>query len=75
MGSEAKKILEQALALPSEERAALLEVLGESLEQGDDLLAPEWRDEIKCRIDAVERGESKLIPGDEVEARILASLT
>ncbi len=74
MGSEARKILQQALALPSEERAALLEALGESLEPGDDVLGPEWKAEIEKRIAAVERGESKLIPGDEVEARILESL-
>lgn len=75
MGSEARKILEQALALPAEERAALLEALGESLEPGDDTLSPEWKAEIESRIAAVERGESKLIPGDEVEARILQTLS
>jgi putative addiction module component (TIGR02574 family) len=75
MSSEARKILEQALALPSEERAALLEALGESLEPGDDTLSAEWKAEIESRIAAVERGESKLIPGDEVEARILRSLS
>jgi putative addiction module component (TIGR02574 family) len=74
MGSAARKILEQALALPSEERSALLEALGESLEPGDDALSPEWKAEIESRIAAVERGEAKLIPGDEVEARILRSL-
>lgn len=75
MGSEAQKLLEEALALPSEERAALLEALGESLEPSDDTLSPEWKTEIESRIAAVERGDSKLIPGDELEARILKSLT
>jgi putative addiction module component (TIGR02574 family) len=74
MGSEGRTILERALPLPSEERAALLEALSESLEPGDDTLSPEWKAEIERRIAAVERGESKLIPGDEVEARILQSL-
>ncbi len=75
MGSEARKILEQALALPSEERASLLEALGESLEPGNDTLSPEWKSEIESRIAAVERGESKLISGDEVEARLLQALS
>ena len=75
MGSEARKILEQALALPSEERAAILEALGESLEPGEEVLNPEWKAEVERRIAAVERGESKLIPGDEVEERILKSFS
>lgn len=75
MGSEARDILKQALALPSEERAALVEALGESLEPADDRLSPEWKAEIASRIAAVERGVSKLIPGDEVEAGILRSLS
>lgn len=74
MGSEARKILKQALALSSEERAAILEALGESLESGQQDLSPEWKAEVERRIAAVERGESKLIPGDEMEARILQSL-
>ena len=34
----------------------------------------EWTAEIVRRIEAVERGESRLIPGDEVEARIREAL-
>ena len=45
MTSTAKKLLEEALSLPAQERAAR-------------------------RIEAIERGESRLIPGDEVEARV-----
>ncbi len=73
MGSEAKKILGQALGLPSEERAALALALGESLEPRE-VLSPEWNAEIEKRIAAVESGESQLIPGDELGARILESL-
>ena len=70
MSSEAKKLLVQALALSEDERASLVEALGESLEPQNDSLPPEWNDEIRRRIDAVERGESKLIPGDEIEKRV-----
>jgi len=71
--STAKKILDEALALP-EDRAALVDALSESLETLEDDLSPEWKAEIARRIDAVERGESRLIPGDEVDARIRETL-
>ena len=74
MTSATKKILEEALALPEEERAALVSALNESLEAPADDLSPEWKAEIARRIEAVERGESRLVPADEVEARIRATL-
>jgi len=75
MGAEARKILEQALALPEKEREELVAALSDSLSPEPVSLSPEWNAEIESRIAAVERGESKLIPGDEVEARILRSLS
>lgn len=71
--SAAKKILEEALTLPEDERAALADALVASLGSQDDL-GPEWTAEIARRIDAVERGESHLIAADEVEARIRRAL-
>lgn len=73
--STAKKILDEALSLPEDERAALVDALNESLEAPEDDLSPEWKAEIARRIAAVERGESRLIPGDEVEARIRETLS
>ncbi len=71
MTAEAKKIFEDALALPAQERVALIDALADSiLGDGDDGLSPEWTAEVARRIEAVERGESRLIPGDEVEARL-----
>ena len=70
MTSATKKIPEDALALPEEQRATLVAALNESLETTEDDLTPEWKAEIARRIEAVERGDSRLIPGDEVEARI-----
>ncbi len=72
--AEAKKILERALALPEEERAALIKALSDSLQEAARELSPERKAEIGRRIEAVERGESRLIPGDEVEARIRETL-
>jgi putative addiction module component (TIGR02574 family) len=53
---------------------ALIDALADSI-VGDDDLSPEWKAEIARRIEAVERGESHLIPGDEVEARIRQTLS
>ena len=70
MTSTAKKILDEALTLPEEDREALVEALSESLERPRDELSDEWKAEIARRIEAVERGESKLIEGDEVDVRL-----
>lgn len=75
MTTEAKKIFEQALALPEPERSALIDALADSIVGADDDdLSPEWKAEIARRIEAIERGDSRLIPGDEVEARVRAAL-
>ncbi len=74
MTSATRKILEDALALSEEQRATLVAALNESLETTEDDLTPEWKAEIARRIEAVERGDSRLIPGDEVEARIRKTL-
>lgn len=72
--SATKKILEDALALSEEQRATLVAALNESLETTEDDLTPEWKAEIARRIEAVERRDSPLILGDEVEARIRKTL-
>ena len=72
--ASAKKILEDALALPEQERVALIDALADSIVGEDDDLSPEWKAQIARRIEAVERGESRLIPGDEVDARIRQTL-
>lgn len=70
----AKKLLESVLALPEAERAAIVEAINESLERQEPELGPGWGEEITRRILAVERGESRLIPGDEVAARVRKAL-
>ena len=68
----ARKVLDDALALPAEERAALVDALTESLEPVN--VSPEWHDEIRRRIEAIERGEAKLVPWDEVRARLRSKI-
>ena len=72
--AEAKKVFAQALALPEPQRADLIDALTDSLRDAHEELSPEWTAEISRRIAAVSRGESKLIPGDEVDARIRRAL-
>jgi putative addiction module component (TIGR02574 family) len=74
VSAEATEILERALALPEPERVTLLERLADSIAEQDGELSPDWTAEITRRIEAVERGVSALIPGDEVEARIQRAL-
>lgn len=74
MSTEARKLLDEALALPKEERVEMIDALTDSLERPDDELGPGWGEEIARRLGALERGESKLIPGHEVSARIRAAL-
>ncbi len=73
MTAQARRILEEALALTEAEREVLADALNESLLPQDGELSAEWKTEVVRRIAAVERGESRLIPGDEVEARIRAT--
>jgi len=74
--AEAKKLFEQALARPEQERTALSDALANSILgfHDDHDLSPEWNPEIARRIEAVERGESRVIPGDDVEPCIRETL-
>ena len=71
MSTNAEKIIQEALNLPPQERAAVLERLLETFHQPPD---PEldrlWAQEAEDRIDAYERGELESVPAEEVFARI-----
>jgi putative addiction module component (TIGR02574 family) len=71
MSGTANKVVEEALSLPSDERANLVEKLISSLnlpvqEEIDQL----WADEAERRVSQIEKGEIELIPGNEVFAKI-----
>jgi putative addiction module component (TIGR02574 family) len=72
--SEARKLLETALALPEDERAALVEALSDSFEFEPAELSPERRVEVGDRIAALEQGDVEAIPWSDVEARIRRTL-
>ena len=65
MTSTAKRIIEEALTLPTEERRVVAEVLMDSLLAQEEIDAA-WRDEILRRIEEVRRGEVELETWAEV---------
>jgi len=71
MSGIANKVFEEALSLPSDERASLVEKLLLSLnlpiqEEIDRL----WAKEAERRVSQIEQGDVELIPGEEVFAKI-----
>lgn len=68
----ALEILDEALALPPEERAALVDALSASLEPVE--VSAEWQSEIRRRIEAIERGEAELVSWNDVRARPQAKI-
>lgn len=66
MSELAEKLIEQALSLPAEERAAVAERLLTSLEPELSTIDLLWAQEAEDRLDAYERGEIKAIPAEEV---------
>ena len=75
MTQQVHKILEQALALPEEDRIAVANGLIESVEGGGD---PEWErawgDEIDRRLEAYRSGRDQAESWDDVRTRILKRL-
>lgn len=74
MTSQALKILQEALALPDEERRLIAIELRDSLEPADSAeeVDAAWRDEIVRRAKRVDSGESVLLDGNEVYRRLRA---
>jgi putative addiction module component (TIGR02574 family) len=76
MTPEVSDLLEKALALPPEARAALAGSLLESLDDDppDPGVEAAWADEIKCRIEELDSGKVKPIPWEEARRQISALL-
>jgi putative addiction module component (TIGR02574 family) len=68
--AEAKKIFEEALALPEQERRVLIDALSDTFEHDVADLSPEWKQEIQGRIAELESGEVEAIPWEQVEAEV-----
>lgn len=63
MTSAAKKVLEQALALPQEDREDLLHALSTSLEPVE--LDPAWQAEVDRRLSRIETGSASFRDAQE----------
>ena len=73
MKRDTTKILEEALKLPIEARAALAGSLLESLDEVvDENVEATWADEIARRIDDLNTGKAKMVPWSEARRRILS---
>ncbi len=71
MSASSEQILQQALALPPQDRAEIVERLLASFQAPPDPRLDElWAREAEDRLDAYDRGELGTVPADEVLARI-----
>ena len=71
MSTSSEQILQQALALPPEDRAEILQRLLASFQEPPDPHLDElWVREAEDRLDAYDRGELGAVSAEEVFARI-----
>ena len=66
MNARAKKLLEEVLELPREDRAALANDVLASLDEPTEDVEAAWAVEIERRVRDVEEGNVKLIPSEDV---------
>jgi putative addiction module component (TIGR02574 family) len=71
MNAAVERIIDQALQLPPQDRAAIAECLISSLDTETDFeVEVAWQREIQRRIDAVDKGEVSCIPWEHVLQRL-----
>jgi putative addiction module component (TIGR02574 family) len=71
----ANKVLEEALTLPTQDRARLAVELIASLDDGEDADAEQaWAVEIERRVEDLRSGKVKAVPWEEVRDRLLQRL-
>jgi putative addiction module component (TIGR02574 family) len=74
MTDQTAQLLNQARTPPEEREKLAHSILDTVDEDSPELVAKAWDEEIKRRIDEIDRGEAELIPGEQVfeEARARA---
>jgi putative addiction module component (TIGR02574 family) len=73
MGIATDKLLEEALLLPADERASLVEKLLQSLNLPTEAEVDRlWVEEAERRVSQIQAGEVEVIPGEQVFAKIRA---
>jgi putative addiction module component (TIGR02574 family) len=67
MNTQSQELLQSALALPEAERAEMAASLIRSLDpETDENVDAAWASEIQRRVEAIDRGEVRLIPWDDL---------
>ncbi len=69
-----KKIIEEVLSLPIEERAFIADSLLRSLNMPNTVIDARWTEVAKKRLQELRSGKVKPVPGDEVFDRVLKRL-
>ena len=70
-----RKIIEEALSLPVEERALIADSLLRSLNRPDISIDAKWTEVARRRLQELRSGEVQPIPGGEVFAKVLKRLS
>jgi len=65
-----KELIAEAISLPVEERAIVVDSILRSLNSPEDDIDRQWIAEAERRLDEVRTGRVKAIPGDQVFAQI-----
>ena len=65
-----KELIAEAISLPVEERAILVDSILRSLNSPEEDIHSQWVVEAERRLEEVRAGRVKAIPGDDVFARI-----
>jgi putative addiction module component (TIGR02574 family) len=69
---QASEVLEKALSLSTQDRGLIIDHLIESLdnEPAEEGAEAAWSEEIKRRVEEIQSGAVKMIPGEEVDRRL-----
>jgi putative addiction module component (TIGR02574 family) len=65
-----KQLIDEAVSLPVEERALVVDSLLRSLNQPESEIDKKWSEEAKRRLAELRSGQIQAIPGDEVFAEV-----
>ena len=75
MTQQTRELLQRALALPEEERLALVRVLIESLDEAAEAdVERAWEEEVTRRISELDSGKARTVSWQDVQRRVAARL-
>ena len=72
MSPEISDLLKRALALPADERAALANLLFDTLEGSSESVQEAWDAEVARRIEELKAGKAVTVPWEELHRELLA---